>query len=37
MKEILGDSDDYEFEQADIDELFDYAKNTPVKAFFPSR
>lgn len=29
-------SDDYEFEQADIDELFDYAKNTPVKAFFPS-
>ena len=29
--------DDYEFEQDDIDELFEYAKNTQIKAIFLER
>ena len=28
---------DHEFEQADIDELLEYAKNTQIKAFFSER
>lgn len=30
-------SDDYEFEQDDIDELFEYAEKTQIKAIFLER
>lgn len=29
--------DDIEFEQEDLDELLEYAKNTPIKVFYPER